>query len=405
MKRIITVFLLLMVYFVSAKAQLFQNELLQSSKINYCLRYSIDSTYQRGRFIKNDSYTRHESFSNVTSGLYTTDFIIDYIYAYDSFYDEVYFVSENCNLVACNATISGTPAKKIFKKKNKDIVFDSRKDAQVLSSLKDAQSRIIDDYYKQLIAKEKRSKFIRDSIDKRAAFVQDSITKRMKFLDDSVKYVKSNIARTYKNISDDFGPGVLAIAGANKDTIFVIKIETGPLGLIYNKIVPFTNYSEYSPVNHSSFRKHYNCFKDSLEYYYNKDHINRWEDYNAYQLGNVASTIKEKAPYGYFTRLSWGYEYNCVSITYTFCNTYPKTLKYIDVCFTVKNAVGDNRGSGHFKGTGPVDQWDTGTWSWDTFESRYYFSGDVTDLIVTKVIITYMDGSTKTLGEKAILIE
>ena len=291
------------------------------------------------------------------------------------------------------------------KKKNKDIVYDSRKDAQVLTRLKDAQSTIISDHYKHLIAVEKRAKFVRDSIDKRSAFVQDSIAKRMKFLDDSVKYVKSNIAHTYKGISDDFGPGAYAIAGTNKDTIFVIKLETGPLGLIYNKIVPFTNYSEYSPVNHASVKKHYNCFRDSLEYYYYKDHIYRWEDYNSLQLTNMASTIKEKAPYGYFTRVSWGYEYNCVSITYTFCNTYSKTLKYIDVYFTVKNAVGDNRGTGHFKGTGPVDQWNTGTWSWDTFESRYYFSGDVTELKVTKVIITYMDGSTKTLGEKAILIE
>ena len=143
MKRLITVFLFLVIFCISAKAQLYHNGILQSSKINYCLRYSIDSTYQRGQFIKNDSYTKHESFSNVTSGLNSTDFIIDYIYAYDSFYDEVYFVSENRNMIACNAIISGTPAKKIFKKNNKDIVYDSRKDAQVLTRLKDAQSTII----------------------------------------------------------------------------------------------------------------------------------------------------------------------------------------------------------------------------------------------------------------------
>ncbi len=65
-------------------------------------------------------------------------------------------------------------------------------------------------------------------------------------------------------------------------------------------------------------------------------------------------------------------------------------------CFLgVTNYVNDVRGSGHFKGTGPVGYMHGGSWDWDS--SYYFVSGDATNMSISKVIITYMNGKQKVL--------
>ena len=68
-----------------------------------------------------------------------------------------------------------------------------------------------------------------------------------------------------------------------------------------------------------------------------------------------------------------------------------------------KNDVGDVRNRGSFKGTGPVKQWDSGSWDWDN--TSYYVARDVTSFWVTKMVITYMDGTKKVLTEKQIVYD
>lgn len=110
--------------------------------------------------------------------------------------------------------------------------------------------------------------------------------------------------------------------------------------------------------------------------------------------------LAAKAPYGFFVDWDWGEEYSTLTMSYTFLNTNKKTIKYIDVYWKAINDVNDVRCSGHFKGTGPVEKDKWGSWSWD--DSSYYLAGDVTSVVLTKVIITYMNGSHQTLTKKMI---
>jgi hypothetical protein len=81
-------------------------------------------------------------------------------------------------------------------------------------------------------------------------------------------------------------------------------------------------------------------------------------------------------------------------------NTNKKTIKYIDVYWVLKNDVGDVRKSGHFSGTGPLEEWSSASWEWD--HSSYYVSGDASRMYLTKVIITYMDGTKVTIPKDKI---
>ena len=82
-------------------------------------------------------------------------------------------------------------------------------------------------------------------------------------------------------------------------------------------------------------------------------------------------------------------------------NTSSKTIKYIKVYWTVKNDVGDVRGSGSFSGTGPVESMSSASWNWDY--SSYYVKGDASKMRITKVVITYMNGTVKTLTGDSII--
>lgn len=81
-------------------------------------------------------------------------------------------------------------------------------------------------------------------------------------------------------------------------------------------------------------------------------------------------------------------------------NLNKRTIKYIDVYWKVSNGVGDVRKTGHFKGTGPLQEYESANWNWDY--SSYYVAGDATEMEITKVIITYMNGQQLVLTGKQI---
>ena len=119
---------------------------------------------------------------------------------------------------------------------------------------------------------------------------------------------------------------------------------------------------------------------------------------NLYNLTEVTKTFK----HGFIN--SWSWSTNSVDginfkINYT--NTNSKTIKYIDIYFIVKNPVGDicslyNNDSniGHLRCVGPLEQYDSGSWSWDAV---YYTTGDASNLYFTQFVITYMDNTKYTL--------
>lgn len=84
-------------------------------------------------------------------------------------------------------------------------------------------------------------------------------------------------------------------------------------------------------------------------------------------------------------------------------NTNSKTIRYIDVYFKVTNGVGDVRKVGHFQGTGPLKEFESGSWEWDS--SSYYVAGDASNMNITKVILTYMNGTKKVLTGNLLVFE
>ena len=84
-------------------------------------------------------------------------------------------------------------------------------------------------------------------------------------------------------------------------------------------------------------------------------------------------------------------------------NTNRNTINYIDVYFKVTNDVGDLRKTGHFQGTGPLREFESASWEWET--SYYYVSGDASNMNITKVILTYMNGTKKVLTGKLLVFE
>ena len=120
---------------------------------------------------------------------------------------------------------------------------------------------------------------------------------------------------------------------------------------------------------------------------------------NFHHLTEITKTFK----HGFINSWSWSTNsVNGIDFQINYTNTNSKTIKYIDIYFIVKNPVGDicrisyNNGSNtcHLRCVGPVEQYDSGIWSWDAV---YYTTGDASNLYFTKFVITYMDNTKYTL--------
>lgn len=187
--------------------------------------------------------------------------------------------------------------------------------------------------------------------------------------------------------------------GATNDTITWIDIIMGDLGYSYYHIHKASISSTLK--NQKPFWYHYEAFKDSLNSRYDSIEPGELELFNLGKLFDYLKDIKRAAPNGYFDKWGWDNEYSNISFNFTYTNTNKKTIKYIEVFWKALNDVGDVRKTGSFKGTGPVPEWDTASWSWD--HSHYYVAGDTSKMRLTKVVITYMDGSRVILPQNKIM--
>lgn len=157
-----------------------------------------------------------------------------------------------------------------------------------------------------------------------------------------------------------------------------------------------------------------NISKEYVEFHYDKINIKisdsieqtkfgsakqECELMNFHNLIEISKTFK----YGFINSWSWSTNsVNGIDFKIDYTNTNSKTIKYIDIYFTVKNPVGDicrilyNNGSniGHLRCVGPIEQYDSGSWGWDAV---YYTTGDASNLYFTKFVITYMDNTKYTL--------
>lgn len=260
---------------------------------------------------------------------------------------------------------------------------------------------------------EERQKFINDSIQKAK---DDSIKKakedsikevQLKKLADEYRYThKWYSIHTKKNnlhcvlCDKDFEEDSLFCLGIKNDTLYWMKPEFGYLGNEYweNHIakVPQKLLDDYD------YQYHCKVFADSLierEDILDKSFL---EPINAQDFYGYLNNLKKQAPYGFFLDWGWGSEYS-VSFHFSYLNTNKKTIKYIEVFWKITNDVGDVRRTGSFKGTGPLAEWESASWDWDY--SSYYVAGDATRMDITKLIITYMDGTKITVPKNKIVFD
>ena len=273
-----------------------------------------------------------------------------------------------------------------------------------------------------------REQFLQDSISKA---IQDSLENvrriREQFVADSLAHVKklkdyrlahdeyqnrlksfikcSDCDKTLKDCEYLFGIAndtAIFCSNENLGINFVdsyFKYHYAPL----DKILKEENQSYYKQSKpQCDFADHIEAYQDSLAFNVEDTPVADLFEYgNNSNLKDFLNSVAKVAPYGFIADWGWDNPYGFVNFNVEYVNTNKKTIKYITYYWTVKNDVGDVRGSGYFKGTGPVETWNSGSWDWDY--SHYYVAGDASTMSINKIVISYMDGTTKTLNKNQIV--
>ncbi len=209
------------------------------------------------------------------------------------------------------------------------------------------------------------------------------------FLIPTSKKIKPYCAFCEKSIEVD----TLNILAIKNDSIFWDDSEWGYLFNLYDHIhaakIPESLKSDYA------YNYHCTAFADTIQAKSANFSTNVARVLNAKAFLEYIAELRKDAPNGFFIDWGWDNEYSSLSFNFEYMNTNSKTIKYIEVFFVVLNDVGDVRKTGYFKGTGPVEEWQSGSWSWD--HSSYYVAGDATKMNISKVIITYTNGAKVTI--------
>jgi len=377
MKRLLLVLLLIQSITTFAQTYNSSNSLVRRALVFY-------EQDGQGYFHKSENV----SMDNV-SGIINT-------YAYDKKAQELYLETNNAN---CVVTLNDEYAK-IFKK-SKSVPQLKGKD------LENAIKKVSDNLEIRINKlNEKRRIFIQDSIAKAR---EDSIRQAR---EDSIKNEKKNKelssyrqAHNWRLLPIDgrlqceicekgeYKDSIFAFALQN-DTVFYMTIEENILGVSLHKIHVAKVPEDIK--KHPKYIKHIEAYGDSLrkDTDYSLDFVKYINNQN---LVEYVSELKKVAPYGFFNDWGWNNEYSSISFNFSYTNLNKKTIKYIDVYWRVTNDVNDVRKTGHFKGTGPLEELESASWDWDY--SSYYVAGDASQMNITKVILTYTDGTQKVLSK------
>lgn len=319
-------------------------------------------------------------------------------YAYDKKSHELYVKTALGN---CVITVADNYAR--FLKKNKSI--PQLKGEELASAISRVNLQLEEQFN---LLNTQRQRQIEDSIAKAKAdsierVRQDSI-RLARIASQKDNYRKNHnwrwvpISRNYLSCSlcskSVFSEDSIFCLGYRNDTLYHVTSEKFALDETYLKIHPMHVSSTLK--SNEKFRYHFEVYGDSLRTC-NETFMDDPDFYNYMFISKAADRVKAEAPYGYFSNWGWDSEYGSVSFHFEYTNTNKATIKYIDVYWTITNDVNDVRKSGHFKGTGPLEEWKSASWNWDY--SSYYVAGDASNMQITKVILTYTNGTQKTLSK------
>lgn len=361
-------------------------------------QFSSENSFMRKEIV---SYTKNDKGFYVKTENKMTDVVNGVVenYAYDKKAQNLYVLTETSNVVV---TLTKDYAKVI--KKNKDIPQLSGEEL----------AKVIERHNEQLSEKftvlnRQRDQQITDSINKVRQDSIDEVNRRNAIVAAQNKaredYISSHkfhevplgehsmycdICEEYINSKD-----VFYTLGIRNDSIYYSTIKKGKLGLSYNEVHESEILS--SLKSDKDFLYHYEAFKDSLTND-STDYalVARFLDYAYYD--DYWAKLKKVAPFGYVEDWGWDNEYSMVTFHIQYTNTNSKTIKYLTVYFKITNDVGDIRKTGYFRGTGPLKEDETASWNWDS--SSYFTAGDSSNMSITKIVLTYMNGSKQVVSGK-----
>lgn len=200
------------------------------------------------------------------------------------------------------------------------------------------------------------------------------------------------------------------VISISADTLYYLldKTDLSLLDINFTKV----HYSKLTREfkNDFYFRDYVTIWRDSIANH--NDFSNYAADIlNGYRFEKFKEKVYTKAPNGFI--LKWGWKLNSadgIEPSFSFFNSSKKTIKYVDLYFSIYNAVGDrcylkydNSYVGKIRGVGPVESFDSGYWSWD--RATHYTSGAASTMKIIKIVLTYMDGSIKTIPQNLILYD
>ena len=186
------------------------------------------------------------------------------------------------------------------------------------------------------------------------------------------------------------------------DSLIVFELKSSFLGMTY----PEFHIMKLKYRDEKRFGMFLEAYKDSLSStQYTMEYIS---EYNKKEKEKFNNELRKVAPNGFIVSWSWSLNsVNGINTYLSYLNTSPKIIKYVDLYFNVYNAVGDrcilkynNSYVGYIRGVGPVEPFNIGSWSSD---ASYYTTGDASKLNITKLVITYMDNTKKTLTGNTII--
>lgn len=206
------------------------------------------------------------------------------------------------------------------------------------------------------------------------------------------------------DLLSDIEDGYLMSSYVSQDKHYLYHecLELGILDierLHFHKLIVSSELEKYD-----KFQRHMRIFADSIKISneeYNFDELMEFS--NGFPDELLSDEMQKIAPYGFVENYYWDYEYGYVTLNFSYTNTNKKTIKYIKPYFQITNDVNDIRCNGYFSGTGPLKQYGTASWNWD--DSNYYVAHDASTMKITKLVITYMDGSTKILDKNHIVFK
>lgn len=413
-RKTLTILLMLMVAFTQAFGQTFEisPEDIAASDIYIIGLFRIEkgllSTDKKDSLYHYKEMTSSRKQSYYDFGLSTYSLCKGnlHFFAYDTKQSKYYYYSDN--IIGYIDPAYSSDNSQLMKKKVKEFHIPKVNS----ETANDAISEVYDMMEKEYIVKNdsiletrrlRREKFVRDSLEQ----VKKEELKRHEFRL-SHDWHKNSIHAFLKCLSCDEYHHLEDCYLVTIDSNYCYYLSNEPtikmLGLEYKEV----HYSKISTYLKDPF---FTIWKDTIANpKCNPQSTPQDADrYNNLTFLSFCMKLKEKAPYGFIKDYSWSLNsVNGIEPSFEFFNTNDKTIKYIEFHFSVFNAVNDiclldyKTAVGKVRGVGPVELFDSGTWEWD--RATHYTSAAADHLRIVKIVITYMDGTTKTLTGNSIII-